>query len=70
MRLIGSLSLMATLFIAVLIMTRMDSDSWQSTFLLVTLLIVILLNVCTAIFQGGLIGRARADYFVINEKEY
>ncbi len=57
-RLIGSLSLMATLFIAVLIMTRMDSDTWQSTFLLATLLIVVLLNICTAIFQGGLIGVA------------
>ena len=58
MRLIGSLSVMATLFIAVLIMTRMDSDTWQSTFLLATLLIVVLLNICTAIFQGGLIGVA------------
>ena len=50
-RLLGSLTLMATLFIAVLIMTRMDSDSWQMTFLLSTLLIVVLLNICTAIFQ-------------------
>ena len=57
-RLIGSLSLMATLFIAVLIMTRMDSDTWQSTFLFTTLLIVVLLNICTAIFQGSLIGVA------------
>lgn len=57
-RLIGSLSLMATLFIGVLIMTRMDSDTWQSTFLLATLFIVVLLNICTAIFQGGLIGVA------------
>ena len=57
-RLLGSLTVMATLFIAVLIMTRMDSDSWQSTFLLATLLIVVLLNICTAIFQGGLIGVA------------
>jgi len=57
-RLLGSLTLMATLFIAVLIMTRMDSDSWQMTFLLSTLLIVVLLNICTAIFQGGLIGVA------------
>ena len=57
-RLLGSLTVMATLFIAVLIMTRMDSDSWQSTFLLATLLIVVLLNICTAIFQGGLVGVA------------
>ena len=28
-RLLGSLTLMATLFIAVLIMTRMDTDTWQ-----------------------------------------
>merc|ERR1719232_1915526 len=44
-RLLGSLSVMATLFIAVLIMTRMDSDSWQMTFLLSTLLIVVLVNI-------------------------
>jgi len=57
-RLLGSLTLMATLFIAVLIMTRMDTDTWQHTFLLTTLLIVVLLNICTAIFQGSLIGVA------------
>ena len=56
-RLLGSLTLMATLFIAVLIMTRMDTDTWQHTFLLTTLLIVVLLNICTAIFQGSLIGK-------------
>ena len=55
-RLLGSLTLMATLFIAVLIMTRMDTDTWQHTFLLTTLLIVVMLNICTAIFQGSLIG--------------
>ena len=52
-RLIGSLTVMATLFVAVLIMTRMNSDTWQTTFLLTTLLIVVMLNICTAVFQAG-----------------
>lgn len=56
LRLIGALSLMATLFIGVLIMTRIDSDQWQQWFLGSTLIIVVFLNICTAIFQGGLIG--------------
>jgi len=57
-RLIGALSLMATLFIGVLIMTRIDSDEWQEWFLASTLVIVVFLNICTAIYQGGLIGVA------------
>ena len=58
LRLIGALSLMATLFVGVLIMTRIDSDQWQQWFLGSTLIIVVFLNICTAIFQGGLIGVA------------
>lgn len=58
LRLIGALSLMATLFIGVLIMTRIDSDQWQQWFLGSTLVMVVFLNICTAIFQGGLIGVA------------
>jgi len=57
-RIMGSLTIMATLFIAVLIMTRIDSDLWQEWFLASTLLIVVFLNICTAVFQGGLIGVA------------
>jgi len=57
-RLIGSLSFMATLFVGVLIMTRIDSDAWQTWFLTSTLTMVVLLNICTAIYQGGLIGVA------------
>jgi equilibrative nucleoside transporter 1/2/3 len=47
---------MATLFIGVLILARIDSDEWQEWFLVSTLSIVVMLNVCTAIYQGGLIG--------------
>jgi len=57
-RIMGSLTVMATLFIGVLIMTRIDSDLWQGWFLASTLLIVVFLNICTAIFQGGLVGVA------------
>jgi len=55
-RLLGALAFMATLFVGVLIMTKIDSDAWQSWFLFSTLLLVVLLNVCTAIYQGGLVG--------------
>ena len=47
---------MATLFVGVLIMTRIDSDAWQQWFLVSTLSMVVSLNICTAIYQGGLIG--------------
>ena len=47
---------MATLFVGVLIMTRIDSDAWQQWFLISTLSMVVFLNICTAIYQGGLIG--------------
>ena len=47
---------MATLFVGVLIMTRIDSDAWQQWFLVSTLSMVVFLNICTAIYQGGLIG--------------
>ena len=57
-RIMGSLTVMATLFIAVLIMTRIDSHLWQEWFLASTLLIVVFLNICTAVFQGGLVGVA------------
>ena len=57
-RLIAALSVMATLFVGVLIMTRIDSDAWQQWFLVSTLLMVVALNICTAIYQGGLIGWA------------
>ena len=94
LRLIAALSVMATLLVGVLLMTRwvqvekvmevgeavevvvgekmkvmeevvegltatlgrIDSDDWQEWFLVSTLSIVVLLNICTAIFQGGLIG--------------
>ena len=55
-RLIAALSVMATLFVGVLIMTRIDSDGWQQWFLVSTLFMVVFLNICTAIYQGGLIG--------------
>ena len=52
---------MATLFVGVLIMTRIDSDAWQQWFLISTLSMVVFLNICTAIYQGGLIGWATLE---------
>jgi len=57
-RIIGALSLMATLFIGVILMARINSDKWQEWFLYSTLIIVVFLNICTAVFQGGIIGVA------------
>jgi len=57
-RIIGALSCMSTLFIGVILMARINSDAWQEWFLFSTLTIVVLLNICTAIFQGGIIGVA------------
>lgn len=59
-RLLWSLTLVVILFTATLVMVRVDTDQWQSGFLLLTLAIVVLINVFTAIFQGGLIGLAGA----------
>jgi len=57
-RIIGALSLISTLFIGVILMARINSDHWQMWFLYSTLIIVVLLNICTAVFQGGIIGVA------------
>jgi len=57
-RIIGALACMSTLFIGVILMARIDSDDWQEWFLFSTLSIVVFLNICTAIFQGGIIGVA------------
>ena len=37
---------------------QVDTDSWQHTFLLVTLASVVVININAAIFQGGILGVA------------
>ena len=57
-RLMASLGSVIVFFSIVTVFSRVDSDSWQETFLVVVLLLVIFINVCTAIYQGGLFGVA------------
>jgi len=57
-RLIVSLILVIVLFIFTSVMVKIDTDSWQYTFLMVTLTSVVLINTNAAIFQGGILGVA------------
>ena len=59
-RLIWSLALVILLFTATLVLVKVDTDHWQDGFLMLSLAIVVLINIFTALFQGGLIGLAGA----------
>jgi len=59
-RLVWSLALVVLLFTATLVLVKVDTDHWQDGFLVLTLAIVVLINIFTALFQGGLIGLAGA----------
>jgi len=57
-RLLVSLILVILLFAFTSAMSIVDSDSWQTTFLYVTLASAVFININAAIFQGGLLGVA------------
>ena len=57
-RLLWSLCFVVILFIASLVLVKVDSDTWQLEFLAITLVTIVLINIFTAIFQGGLFGLA------------
>ena len=57
-RLLCSLCVVVALFIFTLVLVRTNTDNWQLEFLTITLATVIVINVFTAIFQGGLLGLA------------
>ena len=57
-RLIVSLILVILLFTFTSVMVKVDTDSWQDEFLMVTLGSVVLININAAIFQGGILGVA------------
>ena len=40
------------------VFSGLDTDAWQSGFLVVTLSTVVIINICNGIFQGGLFGLA------------
>jgi len=57
-RLIISLVFVILMFTFTSIMVKIDTDEWQSTFLTVTLVSVVFININAAIFQGGILGVA------------
>lgn len=56
LKLLVSLTIVIVLFIVTTILVPINSDQWQNTFFAVTMVIVVLLNVGAAVFQGGLFG--------------
>jgi len=57
-RLIISLVFVILMFTFTSIMVQINTDTWQYTFLMVTLLSVVFININAAIFQGGILGVA------------
>ena len=57
-RLTYSLSIMIVMFTAITALAFIDTDAWQRTFLVVLLALVVVVNVNSAIFQGGSFGMA------------
>ncbi|GFG40730.1 hypothetical protein Cfor_04914, partial [Coptotermes formosanus] len=55
-RMIGSLSCIFLLFVLTTVLVKVDTDSCQDLFFGITLVTVVLLNIATAILQGGLFG--------------
>lgn len=55
---VGSLGFVSILFTMITALAKVDSDTWQRKFLEFTLALVVLINSCTALFQGGLFGVA------------
>merc|ERR1740124_438742 len=55
-RLLVSLVLVIVLFAFTAGMAKVDTDEWQTDFMTVTLVTVVLINLNAAIFQGGLLG--------------
>ena len=57
-RILGSLSLIISLFIIICVLSLVNSDHWQKEFLYSVLILVVLTNVNTAIYQGAVYGTA------------
>ncbi|XP_075224415.1 equilibrative nucleoside transporter 1 [Lycorma delicatula] len=56
LRMITTLAFMLVLFIITTVLVKVDTDTWQNGFFILTLTIVVLLNIASAIFQSGLFG--------------
>ena len=57
-RLVISLIFVILMFTFTSVMVQVDTDTWQHTFLIVTLISVVFININAAIFQGGILGVA------------
>ncbi len=57
-RIYTSLGVIVGLFFVILALSRANSDDWQHEFLVFVLVLVVLVNCCTAVFQGGVFGAA------------
>lgn len=57
-RLTYSLSMMIVMFTAITALAFIDTDTWQKTFLVILLTLVVIVNINSAIFQGGSFGMA------------
>jgi len=57
-RLLVSLVMVILLFIFTSVMVQVDTDEWQSDFMYLTLASVVIININSAIFQGGICGVA------------
>ncbi|XP_064093160.1 equilibrative nucleoside transporter 1-like [Macrobrachium nipponense] len=57
-RLLASLTLMILLFAVTTALTQVNTDSWQTGFFAITIIVIFFINSSGAIFQGGLFGVA------------
>ncbi|KAL1506038.1 hypothetical protein ABEB36_005473 [Hypothenemus hampei] len=55
-RILGSLICMLVLMLVTLAFVLIDTDKWQYSFFMLTLAIIVLLNVCSAILSGSVFG--------------
>ncbi|XP_049939857.1 equilibrative nucleoside transporter 3 [Schistocerca serialis cubense] len=55
-RMVGSVSIVVLLFIETTVLVKIDTDNWQEIFFIVTLATVVVLNIASAVLQGGLFG--------------
>ncbi|KAL1122166.1 hypothetical protein AAG570_003571 [Ranatra chinensis] len=65
LRMFGSLLTMFVLFIVTTVFVKVDTDSWQEDFFYLTLAIVVVLNIASAILQSavfGVVGRFPSRY--------
>uniref|UniRef100_A0A1B6FGA8 Major facilitator superfamily (MFS) profile domain-containing protein n=1 Tax=Cuerna arida TaxID=1464854 RepID=A0A1B6FGA8_9HEMI len=64
-RMVGSFASLLVFFIVTTVFVEINTDQWQDMFFLLTIIIVVLLNVASAILQSalfGIVGRFPAQY--------